>query len=233
MKLFFSPTEETYFKALAYSVAEKIRDMETASQKFLIDYYGHLPVMGEVEIPVPNPYKDEIPQRLLPFHEGWRSRITDAAIHFYINDQLFTRLFRTPKKYLPYLKDCKCVIGTDLSQYTDMPMEMRWRHALANATMSKLLQDNGVSIIPNITWSLQDSFSYSFPLPLSNSIIAINCNGVKSSDLASYRWKRGYKKALELSPSHIIRYGEIMDCEEKEISSYFFNERLKRLRNGR
>lgn len=232
MKILFTPTEETYFNSLVYSVAEKIRDMETASQRFLIDNYDHLPVMGEIEIPAPKPYKGEIPQCLLPFHVGWSNKTTDVAIHFYIDDKLFTRLFRNPKKYIPYLKACRCVIGTDLSQYTDMPAEMRWRHALANATMTNLLQDNGVNVIPNITWSLRDSFTYSFPQSLAHSTIAINCNGVKSSDLASYRWKAGYKKALELSPSHIIRYGEIMDCEEKEISSYFFNERLKRLRNG-
>ena len=143
------------------------------------------------------------------------------------------RIFRNPDKYLPFLRRCKAVIGPDMSQYVDMPAEMRYRHALCNALLSELMQKEGVRLYPNITWSKSDSFLYSFPSNLRGSVIAINSNAVHRSDLSLYRWKCGYEMAFRhLSPSHIIRYGQQVEGENTTISSFFSNEHLNMLRNG-
>lgn len=100
--------------------------------------------------------------------------------------------------------------------------------------MSAYLQDKGVTIYPNVTWSKTDSFFYSCQRNLANSVIAINSNAVHSSSLSLYRWKIGYKFVIqELHPIHIIRYGQPVDGEMTDISSYHVNERLKLLRHGR
>ena len=100
------------------------------------------------------------------------SGIGEIVTHFFIADRLFMRVFRNPMKYIPFLKSCSGVIGTDVSQNVDMPQEMRFRHAWCNATMSKIFQNEGVNLYPNITWSIRDSFSYSFPY----------CRDIKESD---------------------------------------------------
>lgn len=183
--------------------------------------------------PVLEPNYNTDVTRLVPFHEAYSYGITDAVIYFYIDDNLFLRIFTNPDKYLPFLRKCKAVIGTDISQYTDMPAEMRYRHAWCNTTMSAYLQEGGVNLYPNITWSRSDSYSYSYPQNLKNSVIAINSNGVHKSDLSLYRWMSGYRMAiLTLSPLHIIRFGQMVDGEDASISSYFSNERLIMLKNG-
>ncbi len=183
--------------------------------------------------PVLEPNYNTIIDRLIPFNEAYSYGITNAVIHFFISDRLFMRIFRNPDKYLDFLRKCKAVIGPDMSQFVDMPAEMRYRHSICNALMSGYLQEKGVNIIPNITWSKCDSFSYSFPQNLRCSVIAINSNGVHSSDLSLYRWKQGYHMALKtLSPLHIIRYGQPVAGENNSISTFFCNERLKALRNG-
>ena len=192
-----------------------------------------MPTAGEMKWPVLEPNYNVDVRRLVPFHEALCYNITDAAIYFYIDDSLFLRIFRNLDKYLPFLKNCKAVIGPDVSQYTDMPAEMRYRHAWCNVTMSACLQEGGVNLYPNITWSKSDSYAYSFPQNLRNSVIAINSNGVHKSDLLLYRWKCGYRIAVQtLSPLHIIRFGQLVDGEDTSISSYFSNERLNMLRNG-
>jgi hypothetical protein len=144
------------------------------------------------------------------------------------------RVFRNPQKYIPFFRQCVGVIGPDMSQYADMPAEMRYRHAYCNCLLSSIFQQEGINLYPNVTWSKRDSFGYSFPLSLSNSVIAINSNGVHRDGLALYRWKQGYQLALrKLTPLFIIRYGQSVDGEATEISSYYFNERLKKLRYGR
>ena len=224
---------EKYILTLSEPVAKKIRHIEKSTRIFTEKIYGYLPTAGEMKWPVLEPnYKADV-TRLVPFHEAYSYDITDAVIYFYIDDSLFLRIFTNPDKYLPFLRKCKAVIGPDVSQYTDMPAEMRYRHAWCNSTMSAYLQEGGVNLYPNITWSRSDSYSYSYPPNLHNSVIAINSNGVHKSDLSLYRWKCGYRMAiLTLSPLHIIRFGQLVDGEETTISTYFNNERLNMLRNG-
>lgn len=230
----FKNNFEDYISALTPKVARRVRDIETATNSFLYDYYGYLPTAGEIEWPVLEPNYTKLSARLEPFHIAWSKGMTDCVVHFFIDDSLFTRVFRNLEKYIPFLCKCVGVIGTDLSQYTDMPAEMRHRHAFCNVLMSSILQRNGANLYPNIAWSTRDSYNYSFPKNLKDSVIAINSNGVHKTDLSLYRWKAGYEIALQrLTPIQIIRYGQSVEGEATEISAYFFNERLKRLRYGR
>ena len=225
---------EKYILTLRGPVANKVRRIEKSMRIFTEKIYGYLPTAGEMKWPVLEPNYNANVTRLVPFHEAYCYDITDAVIYFYIDDCLFLRIFTNPDKYLPFLKRCKAVIGPDVSQYTDMPAEMRYRHAWCNTTMSAYLQEGGVNLYPNITWSRSDSYSYSFPQNLHNSVIAINSNAVHKSDLSLYRWKSGYRMAIQsLSPLHIIRFGQLVDGEDTSISTYFSNERLNKLRNGR
>ena len=224
---------ETYIQTLSEPVAKKIRRIEKSIRIFTEKIYGYLPTADKMIWPVLKPNYNLDVTRLVPFHEAYSYDITDAVAYFYIDDALFLRIFTNPEKYLPFLRKCKAVIGPDVSQYTDMPAGMRYRHAWGNTTMSAYLQEGGVNVYPNITWSKSDSYLYSFPKNLRNSVIAINSNGVHKSDLSLYRWKSGYRVALlTLSPLHIIRFGRPVDGEETSISSYFSNERLNILRNG-
>ena len=225
---------EVYISSLDVNSAKQVRNIHNAMNTFLERQYGYLPSAGEIKWPVLKPNYNITTAPLIPFHEAWSHGITDCVVHFYTDDRLFTRVFRNLKKYVPFICKCVGVIGTDVSQYADMPEEMRYLHAYCNASMSSILQNEGANLYPNVTWSKSDSFCYSFPDTLKNSVIAINSNGVHKTDLALCRWKAGYAKALELlTPIHIVRYGQYVEGELKEISSYHINERLKYMRYGR
>lgn len=230
----FSKTINNYVLSLTVSSSKEVCAIERGLTVFENYMNGYSNAALEAQWPVLKPnYTIEI-NNLVPFHEAYSRECYDGIVHFFTNDMLFMRLFRNPEKYLPFLKKCKGVIGTDVSQFSDMPEEMRRRHAYCNVLMSWFLQQNGVNVVPNITWSLMDSFDYSFPQNLRGSVIAINSNGVHSSDLALHRWKTGYRKAVELlDPKMIIRYGQHVDGELDDISSFYCNERLKMLRHGR
>lgn len=224
---------ELYMSSLDVNCAKSMMNIENAMNKFLINYYGYLPTAGEIEWPVLEPNYKITSTSLLPFNEAWSYGRTDCLVHFYINDSLSMRMFRNPDKYIPFLCKCVGVVGPDMSQYTDMPAEMRYRHAFCNMLLSSILQSDGANLYPNITWSKSDSYWYCFPKNLKNSVIAINSNGVYATDLALCRWKSGYEMAIRsLTPIQIIRYGQSVSGEVTQISTYHFNERLKTMRNG-
>lgn len=200
---------------------------------FHSDLYGEWPQLFTTPLPALVPYCGETPTRLLPFNEAYAKKDYSSTVHFFIDDLLFIRVLRNPEKYLDFFQKCHSVIGTDLSQYVDMSAEDRYFCAYINSAFSAYLQRNGVHVIPNVSWSLPDSFAYSWSSMPSNSIIAINCKGVLKHDLSKYLWYRGYEEAIStLRPSLIIRYGTRMPREHSDISLYFVNERLMRLRHG-
>ena len=203
------------------------------NELFHSDLYGKMPLSFSTPLPELVPYCGELPHRLVPFNEAYANKDYDCTVHFYIHDRLFLRVLLHPEKYLDFFQLCNSVIDPDLSQYADMPAEIRYYNSCINRLFSVYLQKNNVNLIPNVTWSLPDSYSYSWSAMPRNSVIAINCTGILKHDLSKYLWCRGYKEAVStLHPSHIIRYGTRMPYEQSEISLYFVNERLKRLRHG-
>ena len=128
---------------------------------FMLDIFSTLPTVGKEQMPVLDPVDPnlELPNEMVAFDEAFTKKKTDCIVHFYTDDRRFLRIFRNPKKYLPFLKKCAAVIEPDLSQYANMPYALRQAHAWLNRALAAWLQNQGVRIIQNITWSLKDSYS--------------------------------------------------------------------------
>lgn len=189
--------------------------------------------VGAFEMAPLSPYSGAVPTALIPFSEATSSSSFDFGVHFFIDDYQFERIWTNIHRYIPLLKKFQCVIGPDFSQFSDMSYPMRLWNSYRNRVVSAELQKGGVKLVPNVTWSLPDSYEYSFAGIPTDSIIAINCTSI-STNISKYLWYKGYREALtRLRPKAIIRYGTKMPGETSEISYYFENERLKALRNGR
>lgn len=197
-----------------------------------------LKVDPKTKVPIIEDYNilEPLPSKMVAFHKAMYSSVTDfnAIVHFFEEDSCFIKLFRNPDKYIPKLKLFKYVLSPDLSQFIEMPFYSRYANNCHNKALAQYLQSNGVNIIVNVTWSLPDSYSYCFSGIPTNTIIAINSNGVNAHSDSKYLWQRGYKEALRvLKPKLIIRYGQKMPNECDDISIYYDNEELRRLRYGR
>ena len=189
---------------------------------------------GLMELPTIAPYYGPMPERLVPFHLAGSSKDCHGFIHFYIDDYRFERLWTNPEKYLALLKRFDGVIGTDFSQLGDMPYPQRLWNCYRNRLLGHWMQYNGINYIHNVSWSLPDSYDYSFSGLPKASVIAINCSGISGTDVAKYLWYKGYEEAVRrLNPSAIVRYGTKLPEEKGAISRYFENERLNLLRYGR
>lgn len=190
--------------------------------------------LGSFQMPELNPFTGNVPNRLVPFSTAMSKTDYAAGVHFYIDDYMFERVWTSPEKYVEKLAKFPCVIGPDFSQYSDMSYPMRMWNCYRNRVLSSYFQNNGVNLIPNVTWSLPDSYDYSFGGIPQNCPIAINCTSIIHCNLSKFLWYKGYNEAIKrLNPSLIIRYGTIMEDERRDISVYFENERLKMLRYGR
>lgn len=214
---------------------KKIKKKSMTTKKlYKMDIFGDLETVSSYGMPVISSYSGPVPTRLVPFNVALANHDYDCTVHFYINDPLFFKILRYPTKYLDVLKKFKSVISPDFSQYIEFPYAIRLCNAYWNRALAAWWQKNGINVIFNVTWSLPDSYAYSFVGVPQHSMIAINCMGIMKHDMSQYLWMKGYEEAIkQLKPSCIIRYGSVMPNEHSDISVYFDNEIIRRMRHGR
>ncbi len=190
-------------------------------------------IVGEEGMPILNPYDAPTPSNIVLFHERNSMFSSDSTCGFYTEDWRFMQIAKNPLDYVSDMKRFQSVIGPDFSQLVGMTDEMRRKNCYLNKAISQLWQVRGVNMIPNITWSTPDSYPYSVAGAPKHSVIAINSMGVKKYAVSVYLWRRGYEFMLEtLEPSLIVRYGDKMPGECEDISVYFPNKHLLRMRGG-
>ena len=191
----------------------------------------------ESSLPIPTMLgveKFELPPEVITFSKavGCGGR-KNALVIFYEADTKFARILNNPKKYVPILKRFPCIVAPDFSQKIGMNKFICFSNSWWNKALGAFFQANGILVIPNVTWSTPSSYDYAFTgIPI-HSVIAINSTGIIGNPAAMYLWRKGYEEALHrLKPVQIIRYGDKVSGECEEISVYYENTNLKKLRNG-
>ncbi len=178
-------------------------------------------------------YDGPVPTGLIGFNECLSSTDYSQTVHFYLYDDTFTQILRHPEKYIVTLSRFASIIAPDFSVWADMSYEDAMYSLGASRAVANYYYEHGIKVIPNVQWSIPPLYDECFANIPVNSMVAINCMGIKKLDLSKYLWRCGYKEALQrLKPSCIIRYGDKMPEEDESRSIYFPNERLIRLRGG-
>jgi hypothetical protein len=221
-------------------IKRKYRDCKYRMSDLILNKYDILSGLSYttdsiIPMPVVNGIDNvDISLPMIAFSKTLRASDFSQIVHFYEPDVNFARILHNPQKYIKLLQRFKAVIGPDFSQKVGYQPFVCFSNSWWNKALSAYFQNNGVAVIPNVTWSTPASFEYAFRGLPKHSVIAINCTGIMSNYASKYLWRKGYEEAIRvLEPTQIIRYGDVMPGEFAEISVYYENKNLKNLRNGR
>lgn len=154
------------------------------------------------------------------------------AVHFFIDDYQFERLWNTPERYIEKLKQYVCVATPDFSPYGDMPLATQIFNIYRKNWIGAYLQQNGITVIPTVRAST-DERSLEFYLDgfPKESIVLISNMWTKNKEQKEY-FMREYRGMVEtLNPKKIFMYGKEMD-ELKENIEYIKTFTEKRWNNG-
>lgn len=154
------------------------------------------------------------------------------AVHFFIDDYQFERLWNTPERYVDKLKQYVCVATPDFSPYGDMPLATQIFNIYRKNWIGAYLQQNDVTVIPTVRAST-DERSLEFYLDgfPKESIVLISNMWTKNKEQKEY-FMREYRGMVEtLNPKKIFMYGKEMD-ELKENIEYIKTFTEKRWNNG-
>ena len=178
--------------------------------------------VGKYDIPVLQP--ERAPERLLWI--GFNSVLTDVnrsahGVHFYIDDYLFERAWKDPKRYAALLRAHPAVLTPDFSMFTDYPKAVQiynhWRKHLLGAYWQSL----GIRVFPSICWSDHESYDWCFDGEPVGGTIAVSSVGTQKNKDARKLFMDGYREALvRLKPEKVLFFGDVPDGCEGNIERY-------------
>lgn len=129
--------------------------------------------------------------------------------HFYLDDYQFERVWREPETYVEILKKFNAVIGADFSIYSNLPLPQQIYNNWRNKVLMAYWQKKGIKVIPNVQWSDEKSFDFSFDGYSPGGTVAISSTGCQFKE-AKENFIKGYNKMCEeIKPDEIICIGKV------------------------
>lgn len=107
------------------------------------------------------------------------------GIHFFIDDYQFIRLWKDPDRYLPMLAKFQAVCTPDFSTYTDFPKAIQIYNHYRKHWLGAYWQENGINVIPTISWSDEDSFEWCFDGEPAGGMVAVSSVGTQGNRRAT------------------------------------------------
>lgn len=171
-----------------------------------------------------------IPDNIISFNYAKSCKEPEKYfVHFYIDDYQFERVWKRPEYYAKVLGRFKGIIAPDFSTYTNMPKAQQIYQVYKSRLIAAYFASLGYEVIPNISWSDENSLNWSLEGIPKHSTVALSTNGVLNKE-AKQNFINCYKKAMSiLEPEAIIVVGEVPE-EIQSDKTVQFDSRIKHLR---
>lgn len=132
---------------------------------------------------------------------------SESGLHFFDCDYKLNRLWEYPQRYISVLSRYKYVLQPDFSLYFDFPVALQIYNKYRNHWLSAYYSVHGIDIIPNISPTRPDLYSWSFDGYPCSSVVAFSDVGCKR-DKSDYKiLMQGYEEMIKrLNPTQILYF---------------------------
>ena len=153
------------------------------------------------------------------------------GVHFFLDDYQFERVWNAPDKYIKLLYKYKYVLSPDFSTYTDYPKAVQIYNHYRKHWLAAYWQLNGITVIPTISWSDENSFDWCFDGEPVGATVAVSSVGTQNGKEKKELFLAGYEEMMKrLRPETILFMGEVPEeCGGNIIKMQTFSDRLKRI----
>jgi hypothetical protein len=134
-----------------------------------------IPLIGrEQKMPgVLMPYRTRLNEEVVLSREPYRT-----ALHFFLDDYRFEGVWSRPREKLKYVSSVGFALSPDFSLYRDWPLTVQLWNVYRNRWCGAYWQSRGVRVIPTISWSTEESYTFCFLGVEQGSAVAISSVGV-------------------------------------------------------
>ncbi len=103
---------------------------------------------------------------------------TKNGVHFFVDDYRFNGIYNNPERSLKKYSQYAFLLSPDFSTYADMNLWRQLESVAKNRWCGRYWQEQGLTVIPTISWSTPRSYEFCFDGVEKNSIIAIGMIGL-------------------------------------------------------
>ncbi len=155
-----------------------------------------------------------IPDWLVAYRARVRSPKFDfnrAAVHFFLDDYRFETVWARPLRALEHLSKYRILLTPDFSLYADWPLVMQQWNVYRSRWCGRYWQELGYQVIPTVSWSIPESFTFCFEGLPRNSLVAVSALGVNVGEPAQReRFMDGFHEMVErVAPSEVLAFGRL------------------------
>lgn len=162
--------------------------------------------------------------RLIGFNYATNPKTRDKDkqwVHFFLPDYRFQQVWNQPTKYIECFKQYKGICSPDFSCYIGMPKAMQIFNVYRMAFLSAYYEQNGIKVLPSVTWGEPDTYSWCFDWVPKGSAVVVSTVGCMQNKKATVEFLKGYEKMLEVvNPYQVILYGHVSKDVEEMYPTY-------------
>ena len=126
------------------------------------------------------------------------------TVGFFRHDHKFEHLCYQPYGFIDKLRQYKQIMSPDLSCFTDMPISNQYHNIFLSRLIGAYWQNCGLRVLPTITWSTEESFSFCFSGIEQGAVVAVSTIGTGSN---KWKFMAGFERlCCALKPSCVICY---------------------------
>lgn len=155
----------------------------------------------------------QLPHHLMPYGQRVRTvePLEPVAIHFFLDDYRFERVWNRPYKALSFLKAYPLVLTPDFSLYHDWPLTLQLWNTYRSRWCGCFWQTQGLTVIPTVSWGTEESYPFCFTGIPRRSVVAVSVVGVDlRQPLAHHLFVSGYQEMVrQLEPVQLLSYGPL------------------------
>ncbi len=145
---------------------------------------------------------------------------SNSLVNTFVDDYILERFWNNPLKYVNYFKESRYVLSPDFSILIDMPKPMAQWNVFRNRFVGKIWENEGLTVIPTVSWGNEKTFDFSFEGLTNNTVVAISNIGCRNEE-QKLIFDKGYKELInKVTPSAILFW-----CNKK-YRSFYQNEEI-------
>lgn len=172
---------------------------------------GTFDVAGQYDIPVLTPVQLDREYQWIRFNHALQEPNKECyGVQFFIDDYLFERVWRDPKRYALFLKQFPVVMTPDFSMFASYPRAVQIYNHWRKHQLGAYWQSLGLHVVPTIGWVDHDSFDWCFDGEPKGGTVAISSVGTQKNVESKQLFIDGYHEMMDrLEPSKIIFFGDV------------------------
>lgn len=161
-----------------------------------------------------------MPEFLVPYRQQVRSKEppgeAEVAVHFFLDDSIFEPTWNRPPKGLQYVSKFGFALSPDFSLYGVFPPVLQMYNVYRSRWVGRYWQEQGVGVIPSVSWSDERSYDYCFSgipwgQPVAISTVGVGHKGeTERTRRARNLFRAGYEEMVRrIEPALVLLYGEV------------------------